>query len=118
MDQEPNILLHELPEAVESLDGRLEFSHLFGGDIAGDIATVFIALVVVVGPRGALADDAEGSPIEGMEGGDFPEDGLGSGGLGGIHEASICATHILRQQKKGEKPLQEISVLHPVTGWP
>jgi hypothetical protein len=72
LDQQPDILLHELLEAVESLDGRLEFTHLFSGDIAGDIPAVFITLVVVVGPLGTLADDAEGSPIKGLEGGDFP----------------------------------------------
>jgi len=74
LDQQPDILFHELLEAVESVDGLLELGHLFSGDIAGDIPALLIALVIVVGPLGALADDAEGSPVKGLDGGDFPED--------------------------------------------
>ena len=68
LDQEFDVLLDQLLEALVVGNGGLEFGHLVGRHIAGDIAAVFVALMIVVRAVGALAEDADGAAVEALEG--------------------------------------------------
>ena len=77
-DQEFHVLLDELLEALVVGEGGLEFGHLLGWHIAGDIPAVFVALMIVVRAGGTLADDADGSSVQGLNLRQFLEDRFGS----------------------------------------
>lgn len=73
-----DVLLHQLLETVVALDGLLNLGDLFQGDIAGNIFAVFIALVIVVRPLRALANDAQGAAFEALDLSDVLENRFGS----------------------------------------
>ena len=75
---ELDVVLDQLLEALVVGEGALEFGHLFGRDIAGDISTVFVALVIVVRAGWALADNADGTSVQGLNLSQFLEDRFGS----------------------------------------
>ena len=52
-DQEFHVLLDELLETLVVGEGGLEFGHLLGRHIAGDIPAVFVALMIVARPEGS-----------------------------------------------------------------
>ena len=77
MDQEFDVLLDQLLEALVVGNGGLQFLHLFGRHLAGNIPTVFVALMIVVRAGGALADDADGAPVQALNLSQVLEDGFG-----------------------------------------
>src|SRR2546427_2723134 len=87
------ILGHQFLDSVVTVDGGLEIGHLFRGDVAGNIAAVFIALVVIVGPVRALAQDTEGAAIQTLDLGDVVEERMRR--ELGIHgHKYMCITYI------------------------
>jgi len=66
-----------------AVDGGFEFGHLFRGHVAGDVAAVFIALVIVVGPLRSLAQHADGAAIQMLDLSNLLKERLRSGF--GIH---------------------------------
>ena len=73
------MLLDQLLEALVVGDGGLEFLHLFGRHIAGNIPAVFVALVIVVRARRALTNDTDGAAVEALDLSQIPEEGFGGG---------------------------------------
>ena len=98
---ELHVLGHQLLDLTVAVDGGLELGHLFRGHVAGNIAAIFIALVIKVGPLRALAQHADSAPIQTLDLSDVVQERLRSGFW--IHGHSICVCHIQQQQKKSEK---------------
>jgi hypothetical protein len=71
-------LVNQFLEAAKVRQGRLEIGDLFGGDVAGNIFSPLVTLVVVVGALGPLANDADRTPIHALDLGDLVKDGFGS----------------------------------------
>ena len=69
-------MLDQLLEALVVGQGGLEFGHLFGRNITGDIPALFIALVIVVRASRALPDDTDGASVQVLNLSQFLEDGL------------------------------------------
>src|SRR3989442_1269021 len=99
-----------------ALDGLLEFTHLFGGNIAGNIPALFIALVVVVGPFGTLAYHAQSASVQALDLGNFVENRLGSRFC--AHRGVVYVLHIYIATKKGRKTEFEDFCLTPPTRSP
>ena len=78
------VLLHQLLETLVAIDGLLDLTHLFRGNVAGNIPASFIALMVVVRPRRALAYHIEGASLKALDLSDVVENRLGIGFC--IHE--------------------------------
>lgn len=85
-------MLDQLLEALVVSEGGLEFGHLLGGHIAGHVAPVFVALVIVVGAVGALAQDADGTAVQALDLRQVPEEGFG--GDWGLHVRRVYAIDI------------------------
>jgi hypothetical protein len=66
LHQELNVLLRQLLKSAVALDGLLEIGDLFPGNIARNIPAVFIALVVVIGAVGALADNTDAPSVHAL----------------------------------------------------
>src|SRR5271165_6695829 len=94
-----------------AVNGRLQLGHLLRRHIAGDIAPVLIALMVVVGALRALADDADGAALQLLDLGDVMEDRL-RGGLV-IHEPKYMCNTYTEATKKGAKTQFEEICLTP-----
>jgi hypothetical protein len=75
---ELHVLRHQFLDLTVAVDGGLEVGHLFRGHVAGNIAAVFIALVIIVGPLRALAQHADGATIQTLDLGDVVEERLRS----------------------------------------
>src|SRR5207244_8131194 len=89
--------------------------HVVRGDVAGYIAAVFIALVVIVGPVRALAQDTEGAAIQTLDLGDVVEERMRR--ELGIHgHKYMCITYIYNNKKRGEKSNLKNLVRRPPTG--
>ena len=96
-----DVLLDQLLEAPVVRNGRLEVGHLLRGNIAGNIPAILVALVVVVRPLRALADDADGAAVHALDLGDSLEDRFG--GKGRVHDGrNTCHRHLLCQQEKSQ----------------
>ena len=89
-------------EALVVGEGGLEFGHLFGRHIAGNIATVFVALMIVVRAVGAVTEDADGAAVETLDLRQGLEEGFGGGGS--IHVRVVYSIHIYSATKKRRKP--------------
>jgi hypothetical protein len=85
-------------EAAVAFDGLLEIGDLFPGNIAGNIPAVFVALVVVIGPGGALANNADAPPVHALNQGDVFKDGFYS--EFGAHGADVYAIDIYPATKR------------------
>src|SRR5271165_2938564 len=98
-----------------AVNGRLQLGHLLRRHIAGDIAPVLIALMVVVGALRALADDADGAALRLLDLGDVMEDRL-RGGLV-IHEPKyMCNTYTEATKKGAKTQFEEICLTPPGKG--
>src|SRR5665213_1493834 len=95
-----------------AVDGLLHLADLFRGHIAGDVLARFVALMVVIGPGGTLANHAQGAALQVLDLRELAQNRLRSGFC--IHGRSICLTHILPPQKKGRKLEWEEVCLTPV----
>jgi len=62
-----------------ALDGLPDLVHPFGGNVAGNISALFIALVVVIGSAGALAQDVERASLHVLDLSDVVENRWRSG---------------------------------------
>jgi hypothetical protein len=96
-----NVLVHEKLKTPVAIDGFLEWGYLLFGNITGDILAVFVALVVVVWPFGALAQDVEGAAIHALDLSNGLEKGFG--GRFGIHCGEVYVIHIYYSHKKKAK---------------
>ena len=72
--QELHILAHEFLNLAVARDSGLEFRHLLGGNVAGDIAAMLIALMVIVRAFWSLAENADGAAVEPLDLGDVVEE--------------------------------------------
>ena len=81
--QELHVLGHQLLDPLVAINGGLEVGHLFGGHVAGNIATVFITLVIIIRALRALAQHADGAPIQALDLSNLLKERLRSGF--GIH---------------------------------
>ena len=77
--QELHVLRHQFLDLMAAIDGGLELGHLFRGHVAGNIAALFIALVIIVRPLRALAKHTDGAAIQTLDLGDVVEERLRSG---------------------------------------
>ena len=64
---ELHVLRHQFLDPTVAIDGGLKVGHLFGGHVAGNIAALFIALVIIVGPLRALAKHTDGAAIQTLD---------------------------------------------------
>jgi hypothetical protein len=62
-----------------AVNGGLEIGRLFRGHIAGNVAAVFVALVIIVGPARTLTKQTDSAAIQTLDLGDGVEKGLRSG---------------------------------------
>lgn len=86
------VLRRQFLKAVVARDGLLELGDLLAGHIAGNIAAIFIALVIVVGAVGTLADHADAPAVHVLNLREVVEDGFGSGF--GFHWGNVYAINI------------------------
>ena len=82
-----------------------EIVHLGARNIAGNVATVFIALVIKVRPGGTFADDAESAAVHPLDLSGGLEDGFRSGFW--IHYSKYVRKTYTSTTKKGEDESQE-----------
>jgi len=97
---ELHVLRHQFLDLTIAVDGGLEVGHLFRGYVAGNIAAIFIALVIIVGPLRALAKHADGAAIQTLDLGDVVEERLRSGF--GIHGRMYMCIPYTKATKKAE----------------
>ena len=98
---ELHVLRHQFLDLTVALDGGLEVGHLFQGHIAGNIAALFIALVIIVGPLRALAKHTDGAAIQMLDLGDVLEERFGRGVR--IHGLDYMPYTYTPASKKSEK---------------
>ena len=65
---------HQFLDLTVAIDGGLEVGHLFRGHVAGNVAAIFIALVIIVGPLRPLAKHTDGATIQPLDLGDVVEE--------------------------------------------
>ena len=99
--QELDVLGHQFLDPMVAVNGGLEAGHLLRGHVAGDVAAVFIRLVIVVGALRALAKDTDGAAIQRLDLGDVLEERLWSGF--GIHGRKYMCMAYTKAIKKGRK---------------
>jgi hypothetical protein len=59
---------------MEIGNGFLKFGHLLAGNIARNVPTILVTLVVVIRPLGPLAKNTDGSPVQALDLGDVLKD--------------------------------------------
>src|SRR5205823_2993352 len=103
LDHQLHILFDQHLETLIALQGFFELRQLIGRHVAGNILTVFIALVVVVRPAGTLANDTQRALFQALDLSDLLEDGLGSGfGFHALEYMSIAYTKTTKKTKKSK----------------
>ena len=96
---ELHVLRHQFLDLTVAIDGGLEVGHLFRGHVAGNVAAIFIALVIIVGPLRPLAKHTDGAAIQTLDLGDVVEERLRSGF--GIHGRKYMCMPYTKAIKKG-----------------
>ena len=89
---------HQFLNLTIAVDGGLKVGHLFGGHVAGNIAPLFMALVIIVGPLRSLAKHTDGAAIQTLDLGDVVEERLRSGF--GIHGQKYMCMPYIKATKK------------------
>jgi hypothetical protein len=93
-----NILLSKILKLVVTGDGFLKGGNLILRNVAGNVLTVFPALVIVVGAFGSFSEDAELAAFHVLDLSDLLKEKLRSEIR--IHECSISPAIYCLQQKK------------------
>jgi hypothetical protein len=60
-------LRHEFLNPAVAVEGFLEVGHLFRRHVTGDVATVLIALMVIIGALRALTKHADGAAVQALD---------------------------------------------------
>ena len=64
LHHELHVLRHQFLHLPVAVNGGLNVSHLFRRHVAGNIAAIFITLVIVVGPLRTLAQHTDGAALQ------------------------------------------------------
>ena len=111
-DDQLGVLVGQLAILGIASQGFLEFGHLFRRHIAGNVAAIFVTLVVVIGALGALAQDADGAAFHAGDLGDELDQRVGR--RFGVHEREVYVIHIyFANKKRAENPVFKKFVSHP-----